>query len=366
MSARPSRVCLQLVTVLDQKHPLAAVLTGALDRFRVRRRLPALATDERLDGRLALVTGGASGLGFATSVDLARRGARVLLADCRDLDRAHRRAVSLGVEPARIEPVHVDLSDLNSVDRLATDVSRRGVPLDRLVLNAAIVPTSARSTPQGLDEMFVVNYLSSFALVTRLLDEGGLSRDRQEPDVPRIIFVASEAHRWSEDLSLHQMELPRDGSPRRVLAWYGTYKLMLVTFAWELARRLAPRVSVFALCPGAMRTNIARELPAPLRVPLKGLMHAVFQDPFVADEPVLYFACSRALEGRTAVYLHKMAPKDVDPRAADAGMGRALWEHSESVLSRARGRAAAAESRATVEAGTRPGGDESLSGPSGL
>ena len=66
---------------LDPNHPAAAVLAGALDRLRVRRRLPRLAPDERLDGRVALVTGGASGLGFATSVDLARRGARVLLAD---------------------------------------------------------------------------------------------------------------------------------------------------------------------------------------------------------------------------------------------------------------------------------------------
>ena len=326
---------------LDENHPISAVLAGVLDRFRVRRQLPALAPDERLDGKLALVTGGASGLGFATSVDLARRGARVLLADRRDLERAHRRAVSLGVAPGRIEPLHVDLSDLGSIDRLVADLARRGAHLDRLVLNAAIVPTAARSTPQGLDEMFVVNYLSSFALVTRLLDDGVLPRDRRGGDVPRVVFVSSEAHRWSEDLALDRLDRPRDASPRRVLAWYGTYKLMLATFAWELARRLAvegtPRVAVFALCPGAMRTNIARDLPAPLRVPLDVVMRLFFQDPFVADEPVLYLVCSRALEGCTAVYLHKMAPKEVDARAADAEVGRVLWERSEAVLARARG-----------------------------
>ena len=81
---------------LDENHPLAAVLAGALDRVRVRRQIPALGPDERLDGKLALVTGGASGLGFATSVDLARRGARVILADRRDLEEALRRAASLG------------------------------------------------------------------------------------------------------------------------------------------------------------------------------------------------------------------------------------------------------------------------------
>jgi NAD(P)-dependent dehydrogenase (short-subunit alcohol dehydrogenase family) len=189
--------------------------------------------------------------------------------------------------------------------------------------------------------MFVVNYLSSFALVTRLLDEGLVPRDRQVGDVPRVIFVSSEAHRWSDDLALERLDGPRNGAPRRVLAWYGTYKLMLTTFAWELARRLhvegTPRVAVLALCPGAMRTNIARELPAPLRAPLGVVMHLFFQDPFVADEPVLHLACSRALEGRTAVYLHKMAPGAVDARAADAGVGRALWEASHAVLARARG-----------------------------
>jgi hypothetical protein len=65
------------------------------------------------------------------------------------------------------------------------------------------------------------------------------------------------------------------------------------------------------------------------------VMRLLFQDPFVADEPVLHLACSRAIEGRTAVYLHKMAPKEVDARAADAGVGRALWEASEAVLARA-------------------------------
>lgn len=322
-------------------HPIAAVVTGALDRFRVQRRLPALGADERLDGKVALVTGGASGLGFATSVDLARRGARVLVADRRELERARRRALSLGVASDCIEPVQVDLSDLGSIDRIATELGRRGVRLDRLVLNAAIVPTEARTTSQGLDEMFVVNYLSSFALVTRLLDEGVLPRDRRDGDVPRVVVVASEAHRWSEDLALEQIDRPRDGSPRRVLGWYATYKLMLATFAWELARRLSvegvPRVAVFVLCPGAMHTNIIRELPAPVRVPLQGVMRLLFQDPFVADEPVLYLSCSRALEGRTALYLHKMAPKDVDVRAADLDVGQALWERTEAVLSVARG-----------------------------
>ncbi len=326
---------------LDSNHPAVAVWTGIVDRFRVRRAIAPLAADERLDGRVALVTGGASGLGFATSVDLARRGARVILADRRDPAGACRRALSRGAPRDAIEPMEVDLSDLDSVDALAASLAGRAVRLDRLFLNAAIVPTSARTTAQGLDEMFVVNYLSSFALATRLLDSGVLPGDRRGADVPRVIVVSSEAHRWGEALPVDRLDAPRDGSPRRVLAWYGTYKLLLTTFAWELARRTTadgvPRIAVHALCPGAMRTGIARELPAPLRIPLDGVMRLLFQDPFVADEPVLHLACSRAVEGRTGVYLHKMARKDVDPRVADPAAGRALWEASEALLRRVRG-----------------------------
>jgi NAD(P)-dependent dehydrogenase (short-subunit alcohol dehydrogenase family) len=146
-----------------------------------------------------------------------------------------------------------------------------------------------------------------------------------------------------------------------VLTWYGTYKLMLATYAWELARRLqvggVPQVGVFALCPGAMRTNIARELPVPLRAALDVVMRLSFQDPFDADEPVLHLACSRAHEGRTAVYLHKMAQKDVDPRAADPEAGRALWEASAALLARVR--------PSPVPAPVRPGSRDQRSAPGG-
>jgi NAD(P)-dependent dehydrogenase (short-subunit alcohol dehydrogenase family) len=339
---------------LDGNSPIGAILTGALDRFRVTRKVAPLAPDERLEGKVALVTGGASGLGFATCVDLARRGARVVLVDRRDPEGAARRAVSRGAPAGSVEPLPIDLADLAAVEGCVAGLARRGLRIDRLVLNAAVVPTAARTTPQGLDEMFVVNYLSSFALVTGLLEAGVLPRDGVVGGRSRVVFVASESHRWSADLALDRLAEPRDGSPRRVLSWYGTYKLMLATFAWELARRLeeggVPQVSVFALCPGAMRTGIARELPAPLRGALDVVMRVSFQDPFAADEPVLYLACSRALEGRTAVYLHKMAEKDVDPRAADPATGKALWEASEALLARIR------RGGASPQAAGAPGG----------
>ncbi|HET8732887.1 MAG TPA: SDR family NAD(P)-dependent oxidoreductase, partial [Anaeromyxobacteraceae bacterium] len=119
------------MALLDENGALSAILTGALDRFRVRRGLPPLPPEDRLDGKLALVTGGSTGLGFATSVDLARRGARVLLADRVDPEGACRRAAALGADPGLLEPLPVDLSDLDAVAGLVDGLARRGARVDR-------------------------------------------------------------------------------------------------------------------------------------------------------------------------------------------------------------------------------------------
>jgi hypothetical protein len=101
---------------LRHDNPLSATLLGIADRFRLRRALPPLGADERAGGRTALVTGASSGLGFATALELGRRGALVLMADRRDPEAARRRALSL-CPSARFEALPVDLSDLRSLDR---------------------------------------------------------------------------------------------------------------------------------------------------------------------------------------------------------------------------------------------------------
>jgi NAD(P)-dependent dehydrogenase (short-subunit alcohol dehydrogenase family) len=315
---------------LRHDHPIGATLLGALDRIRVRRSLAPLGEDERIDGKLALVTGAASGLGFATSVDLARRGARVVMADRRNLQRARRRAEAL-VKRDAFETLVVDLADLDAIARACAGLRARGTRIDRLVLNAAIVPREAQQTPQGLDEMFAVNYLASFALVDGLLRAKVLDPTA----TPRLIFVSSEGHRWSADRPFAELARGRDRALGQVLSYYGEHKMLLTTLAWELGRRLGPHgAHVSALCPGAMNTDIARDAPLVLRALVKGVMRVFFQDPFAADEPVVYLACSRAMEGRTGVYLHKMTPKDPDARAMDRARGRALWEASEDLVAR--------------------------------
>ncbi len=99
---------------------------------------------------------------------------------------------------------------------------------------------------------------------------------------------------------------------------YGYYKLLLTTFANELSRRLnssgKTRCSVFALCPGPINSNIAREAPVIFKPLLKLVFRIFFRSPEKAVQPVIYFACSPEVTGNPIDYLFLMSRKEMDPK----------------------------------------------------
>lgn len=291
-----------------------------------------LRDDMRLDGCTALVTGASSGLGFALAVALARRGATVI--------GVARRATPEIVKQLReaagsdaIDMLPVDLSDLDSIDALLDVIQARGLAFDVVIANAALVPTGDKRTPQGLEQMFVVNYLSNRVLfeglVTRnLLASGGARQTR-------IHFVASEAHRGAKPLELARLGEYEPFPIGAVLERYGTYKLALLTFAAELQRRLEPRgIAVHSTCPGAVDSGIAREAPAWSKPILSVMFGLFFRAPADAAEPSVYLCVAPQLEGRTGIYLHQWIAKQPDPRVQDPEFGRALWDATTALLTR--------------------------------
>ena len=116
---------------------------------------------------------------------------------------------------------------------------------------------------------------------------------------------------------------------------YGHYKLLMTTFACELSRRLNPdnktAYSVFALCPGPVNSNIAREAPKIFQPLLKLTFSIFFRSPEKACEPILYLATSKDVEGKPLDYLFLMSRKDMDPKATSPSNGKVLWEVSASL-----------------------------------
>lgn len=197
-----------------------------------------------------LITGASSGIGRATAVALARRGARLLLqgrtpARCEEaLDEI--RNAATGAPP---ELLQADLASLAEVRRLAEDVASRTDHLDVLLNNAGLTLTSRQLTADGFERTLGVNHLAPF-LLTGLL----LPLLRRAPTA-RIVTVASDAHRFGK-LDLDDLQNERRYAMMRV---YGQSKTANILFTDELARRLeGTGITANSLHPGMIRSNLGR------------------------------------------------------------------------------------------------------------
>lgn len=289
------------------------------------------------DGKLAIVTGANSGLGFRTARGLAQARARVVLA-CRDIHRAEdaKRRILAEVPQAKVETRTLDLASLGSTRKFADDVLALGQPLDALINNAAVMATPRRQiTADGFELQFGVNFLGHFALT------GWLLPALMSASGARVVTVASIAHKRGavsfDDLNLEQSYRPWKA--------YSQSKLANVMFALELDRRLkqagAPAISV-AAHPGLSRTNIVANSDPGRRSLFKLVMQLgvdwFAQSDTVGALPILFAATSPA--ARAGAYygpggLREMwgYPTEVwpAPQACDQNAARRLWEAAETL-----------------------------------
>ncbi|MFO0697094.1 MAG: SDR family NAD(P)-dependent oxidoreductase [Polyangiales bacterium] len=322
-------------------NPLTAALTAVIDQLDPAPSLEPLSPRERLDGKTALVTGANVGLGKAIAIDLAKRGARVILA-CRSGIPEAGKEVAEASGSSSVSMMRVDLSDLASVVALADELAHRGETLDLVVCNAGLMPAKAIRTAQGYDAMNQVHYLANHLLLRRLLASGVIPNDvfarngRRGTKVPRIVLVGSEAHRSSTGFPLERLDRFEDYGLRDSMNRYGDSKLLAIAFATELARRLdtsdGPSVSVHSLCPGPIDSNITRDSPPALKPLVDAVLGAVFPSPEAAARAVVYLAAAPEIAGDTGVYLHALRRKTASPLATDPAFGASLYARGEALL----------------------------------
>jgi NAD(P)-dependent dehydrogenase (short-subunit alcohol dehydrogenase family) len=326
-------------------NPLGATLAAFGQRFSSGgpRALPKA---HRLDGLTCLITGASSGLGKALAIDLARRGARVIMACRSGIPEAGDEVARISGS-ASVEMLPVDLADLTSVERLCDTLRDRGERLDVLVLNAGVMPRRDRRTAQGFEEMFQVNFLASVLITLRLLEDGVIpNRSLARAPAPgggppaRIVFVASEVHRSAPPIEPGQLGDYVEYGMLTGMGRYAHTKLAVCTYANALARRLRDGdrvdVAVHAICPGPIASKLAREAPIWIRPVLAPAMRLFFAPPAVAARPVAYLAASPEIEGKTALYLHRSEVKDAAESARDAERGDAVWQAARALVERGR------------------------------
>ena len=312
--------------------PVKATLKGIRDLFKKQNKAGVLKDSDRLDGMAVMITGASSGLGYATALEMGKRGARVIMA-CRSGIPEKGEEIRRRSGSGHIEMIPVDLSDISSVRKLVSQLKSSNIILNALICNAAIVPGASRKTKQGIEEMFMVNYLAKFLLIRWLLDEDLIQG--KEGQLPRIIIVSSESHRNPREYDWENFGKYKDYGMNKTVQLYGYYKLLLTTFINELSRRLNAgdvKISAFSLCPGPVNSNIAREAPWIFKPLLKLIFYIFFRSPSKAARPVVYLAASGDLEGKALDYLFIFERKDMDEKTQDPENGRKLWELTEKFL----------------------------------
>jgi NAD(P)-dependent dehydrogenase (short-subunit alcohol dehydrogenase family) len=237
-------------------------------------------------GRVAIVTGANTGLGFETARALASHGATVVLA-VRDVERGKQAADRITGD-VRIQAL--DLASLDSVRSAASDLRADHPRIDLLINNAGVMYTPRQTTADGFEMQFGTNHLGHFALTGLLLD-----RLLPVPD-SRVVTVSSTGHRIRA--AIHFDDLQWEHSYSRIGA-YGQSKLANLMFTYELQRRLASHGTTVAVAahPGVSDTELTRNAPAALRVPITWLAPLLTQSPDRGALPTLRAATDPAVSG---------------------------------------------------------------------
>jgi NAD(P)-dependent dehydrogenase (short-subunit alcohol dehydrogenase family) len=291
-------------------------------------------------GRTVLITGGNAGLGYQTALQLARKGARVLLA-ARDRARGAAALERLGTEvPAgHAELAELDLADLACVERFSTAFLASGRDLDLLVNNAGVMAIPRReTTAQGYERQFGTNHLGHFALTGRLLTAllrrpGG-----------RVVTVSSNRHKQAGGIDFDDLQGERGYRPWRA---YDQSKLANAMFVLELDRRLrAAGLGVVSAGahPGFAATNLQFAGPRSggTSVVARGLGLAtrlIAQPASDGALPQLYAATAGNVrggeyfgpDGRGERRGHHPKPVSFSPAAQDKAAAARLWAVSEEL-----------------------------------
>ncbi|XP_048193533.1 dehydrogenase/reductase SDR family member on chromosome X [Perognathus longimembris pacificus] len=277
-------------------------------------------------GRVALVTGGTEGIGLATARQLARLRMRVLLAG-NDAARGEAAAQALREQTLndQVEFLYLDLASQHSVRRFARDFRARGTRLDVLVNNAGVMMVPRRTTPDGLEEHFGLNYLGHF-LLTRLL-LGPLRASGRPGRAARVVTVASATHR----LGYVRLDDLQGRLGYSAHAAYAQSKLALVLFTYRLQRLLEAEggaVTANAVDPGVVDTALFRHVWWGPRLAQRLLGRWAFKTPDEGAWTSVVAAASPALEGVGGRYLRDEAEAASHPLTYDPALQRRLWDAS--------------------------------------
>jgi NAD(P)-dependent dehydrogenase (short-subunit alcohol dehydrogenase family) len=285
---------------------------------------PQKSTDARMDGKVCVISGTTSGVGYQAAKRLAQGGAHLVM-----INRNKEKGLKLQAELTDNYGVEVDLfiadfQKLAEVHRAALEIRGKYPQVHVLINNAGVFNKRRQWTPNGHEMTFGVIHLASF-LLTRLLI-GNL----QHGAPSRVLYVSSEAHRFGgfsiKDPNWHKR-------PYVGLLAYGGAKIAQIHTASVFAERLAEGGVTFnVMHPGAVRTNIGMNNGFFYRIYSRYILHWFLKDPASSGEAIYYLAADPGLEGVTGRFFNQTIEEKHARYAVKPEMSEAVWQQSEEFV----------------------------------
>ena len=279
-------------------------------------------------GKVAIITGSNSGIGFETALQLVRKEMTVVLA-CRRFDAAERAREEIlkNCSAARVTPMKLDLSSLNEVRKFGENFQNHFDRLDLLINNAGIMMSPFKETEDGFENQLATNFIGHFALT------GLLMQLLLKSTGSRVITLSSLSYKWAP-INFTDLHFKNGYNKKKA---YGQSKRACLVFAYELNRRLSSTGNStisLAAHPGLSNTNLDRYFPALIR-PLGSLF---LQSPKKGALPILYAALQEELKGGEYIgpdgfqemrgYPTKV---DSDEATKDIEIAKRLWLSAEEM-----------------------------------
>jgi NAD(P)-dependent dehydrogenase (short-subunit alcohol dehydrogenase family) len=273
-----------------------------------------------VDRKKVLITGGTDGIGKVTALELANRGAHVIIIG-RNPQKTEQtvREIREQSDNPRVDFLIADLSEQEQVRRVAAEYRHRYDQLHVLINNAGAFFAKRELTADGLEKTFALNHLAYFLLTHLLLD----LLTKSAP--ARIINVSSAAH-FGGKINFDDLNAEKSYS-----GWgaYSNSKLMNVLFTYELARRLqGSGVTVNCLHPGFVATQFGKNNGGLIGLGLSLVQRVGAISPEQGAETTLYLATSPEVEGITGRYFDQKKAVESSKISQDEETARRLWEIS--------------------------------------
>jgi len=296
--------------------------------------------DADLTGKLAFITGGASGLGMETARALASKGAHIVIA-ARDLAKGDEAAKTVreATGSNAVDVIECDLASLGAVRQCAKTANAKYDKIDLLINNAGVMACPLSKTADGFEMQFGTNHIGHFLLTNLLMPLV------EKGENPRIVNLSSRGHHFD---TVHFDDPNFEHRDYEIWASYGQSKTANIMFSVGLEKRLAGKgIHAYAVHPGGIQTNLGRHLSEEdmavliKRIEKNAGESVAFKNVQAGAATTCYAATAPEVAGRGGVYCedcHVADVNDDDPTgsvksyAVDPDNADKLWALSEEMV----------------------------------